>query len=163
MSHSDEKKSETSVQAHEATNDIYSIDDTPGLDRVYHAKARLLNSAIQEIGMGKYQVRPRLCSPRDSRQSIDDSGGSSSSPVSDGSQITCGLQVRDIPTTNERADPSQIVTGLILGPVVYEFSFEGPFLKLGQASTTSIGSLHTHADLSFELNAMRFPRTLPIT
>ena len=59
MSHSDEKKSETSVRIHEATNDIYSIDDTPGLDRVYHAKARLLNNAIQEIGMGKYQVRPR--------------------------------------------------------------------------------------------------------
>ena len=58
MSHSDEKKSETSVRVHETTNDIYSIDDTPGLDRVYHAKARLLNDAIQDIGMGKYQVRP---------------------------------------------------------------------------------------------------------
>ena len=57
MSHSDEKKSETSVRVHETTNDIYSTDDTPGLDRVYHAKARLLNNAIQDIGMGKYQVR----------------------------------------------------------------------------------------------------------
>ena len=57
MSRSDEKKAEASVQAYEATNDIYSLDDIPGLDRVYHAKARLLNNAIQEIGMGKYQVR----------------------------------------------------------------------------------------------------------
>lgn len=55
----------TSVQAHEVindiTNDMYSLDDTPGMDRVYHVKARLLNNAIQEIGMGKYQVRPRPC------------------------------------------------------------------------------------------------------
>jgi len=64
MSHSDEKKSETSARVHDATNDIYSIDDTPGLDRVYYAKAMLLNNAIQEIGMGKYQVGLRLYSTR---------------------------------------------------------------------------------------------------
>ena len=60
MSHLNEKKSQTSVQVHEALNDIYSIDDAPALDRVYHAKARLLNQAIQEIGMGKYQVCPEF-------------------------------------------------------------------------------------------------------
>jgi hypothetical protein len=27
------------------------------VDPVYHAKARVLNQALQEIGMGKYQVR----------------------------------------------------------------------------------------------------------
>ena len=43
------------LQAH--TRDIYP-DDT--LDPVYHAKARILNDAIQEIGMGKYQVRLSL-------------------------------------------------------------------------------------------------------
>ena len=64
MSHFDEKKSETSVRVHDTTNDIYSIDDTPGLDRVYYAKAVLLNNAIQEIGMGKYQVGLRLYSTR---------------------------------------------------------------------------------------------------
>ena len=64
MLHSDEKKSETSVQVYEATNDIYALDDTPGLDRVYHAKARLLNNALQEIGMGKYQVRLDTHSPK---------------------------------------------------------------------------------------------------
>jgi len=64
MLHSDEKKSETSVQVHEATNDLYSFDEAPGLDRVYHAKARLLNNALQEIGMGRYQVRPQPYSPQ---------------------------------------------------------------------------------------------------
>jgi len=34
--------------------DIY---DEGSVDPVYHAKARVLNRALQEIGMGKYQVR----------------------------------------------------------------------------------------------------------
>ena len=63
MSHSDEKKSETSIQVYE-TSDIYSLDEAPGVDRVYHAKARLLNNALQEVGMGRYQVRFELHSPR---------------------------------------------------------------------------------------------------
>lgn len=58
MSQPDDKASEASVQVHDAPNDIYSsLDDAPGIDRVYHVKARLLNNAIQKIGMGKYQVR----------------------------------------------------------------------------------------------------------
>ena len=65
MSRFDEKKSETSVHVHEAADDIFSTDGTSGLDRVYHAKARLLNTAIQEMGMGKYQVRPQPYSPGD--------------------------------------------------------------------------------------------------
>ena len=32
-------------------------------------------------------------------------------------------------------DAQQVVTGLILDPVVNEFGFKGPYLKLGQAST----------------------------
>jgi hypothetical protein len=35
------------------TKDIF---EDSGLDPVYQAKARLLNDALQEIGMGKYQV-----------------------------------------------------------------------------------------------------------
>lgn len=35
------------------TEDIYTDDS---LDPVYQAKARILNDALQEIGMGKYQV-----------------------------------------------------------------------------------------------------------
>lgn len=58
MAHYDEAP----AQVHEATQDIYSLDDVPGIDRVYHVKARHLNNAIQDIGMGRYQVRPRLFS-----------------------------------------------------------------------------------------------------
>ena len=56
MSQSSEKKPDDFVQVQEAIRDIYSVDDAPGIDRVYLAKARLLNNAIQDIGMGKYQV-----------------------------------------------------------------------------------------------------------
>ncbi len=42
------------VYVHNASNDIY---EDGSIDPVYQAKARLLNCAIQEIGMGKYQVR----------------------------------------------------------------------------------------------------------
>lgn len=35
------------------TRDIFTEDS---LDPVYRAKARILNDALQEIGMGKYQV-----------------------------------------------------------------------------------------------------------
>jgi hypothetical protein len=35
------------------TRDIFTDDS---LDPVYQAKARILNDALQEIGMGKYQV-----------------------------------------------------------------------------------------------------------
>lgn len=53
MAHSDE----TPAQVREVIHDIYSLDNASAIDRVYHVKARLLNNAIQEIGMGKYQVR----------------------------------------------------------------------------------------------------------
>ncbi len=33
------------------------LHDEGSVDPVYHAKARVLNQALQEIGMGKYQVR----------------------------------------------------------------------------------------------------------
>lgn len=51
----DEKERDfTDVYIHKANDDIYE-DGT--VDPVYQAKARVLNAAIQEIGMGKYQVR----------------------------------------------------------------------------------------------------------
>ncbi|THH32408.1 hypothetical protein EUX98_g1754 [Antrodiella citrinella] len=40
----------------ELLRDVYEDEDT-GMDPIYHAKARILNSAFQEIGMGRYQVR----------------------------------------------------------------------------------------------------------
>lgn len=39
------------------TEDVY---DEPALDPVYQAKARILNDALQDIGMGKYQASPRF-------------------------------------------------------------------------------------------------------
>ena len=42
--------------AHIDARDIYGEDDS-GVDPVYEAKAKLINDAFEEIGMGKYQVR----------------------------------------------------------------------------------------------------------
>jgi hypothetical protein len=36
---------------------VQDLHDDESVDPVYHAKARVLNQALQEIGMGKYQVR----------------------------------------------------------------------------------------------------------
>jgi hypothetical protein len=36
------------------------LHDDGSVDPVYHAKARVLNQALQEIGMGKYQIRVSL-------------------------------------------------------------------------------------------------------
>ena len=43
------------------TQDVYEHDS---LDPFYAAKAKILNDSLQEIGMGKYQVRPSLNSGR---------------------------------------------------------------------------------------------------
>lgn len=45
------------VYVQDASNDIY---EEGSVDPVYQAKARLLSAAIQEIGMGRYQVRVRF-------------------------------------------------------------------------------------------------------
>lgn len=37
------------------TQDVFGEEDS-GVDPVYQAKARILNDAFQQIGMGKYQV-----------------------------------------------------------------------------------------------------------
>ncbi|EIW78205.1 MFS general substrate transporter [Coniophora puteana RWD-64-598 SS2] len=53
--HSDEKtdkKGDYDIQAE--THDVYQ-DDDGSIDPVYQAKAKILNDALQEIGMGKYQ------------------------------------------------------------------------------------------------------------
>lgn len=54
-----EKQDSRDVKLHAIsvdTHDIYDGDDS-AVDPVYQAKARILNDAFQEIGMGKYQVR----------------------------------------------------------------------------------------------------------
>ena len=35
--------------------------DDASVDPVYHAKSRMVNQALEEIGMGKYQVRVSVC------------------------------------------------------------------------------------------------------
>ena len=55
------KRSSTDVEAtvtlvQDAKHDVFDGDEA-GVDPVYQAKARVLNDAFQEIGMGKYQVR----------------------------------------------------------------------------------------------------------
>ncbi|CUA71355.1 putative MFS-type transporter PB1E7,08c [Schizosaccharomyces pombe 972h-] [Rhizoctonia solani] len=77
------------------------------VDPVYQAKAELLNAAIQEIGMGKYQWHLFV--------------------------------VTGFGWLADNLWP--IVTGLILAPVVQEFSAKGPFLKLAQNIGLLVGAL----------------------
>lgn len=53
----DDKQHAYVHRLHAETDDIYA---DGALDPVYQAKARVLNDAIQEIGMGKYQVRVHI-------------------------------------------------------------------------------------------------------
>ena len=92
MSHPGEKKSEALVYVDEATDIYYSPEGDHGPDRIYHAKARLLNNAVHEIGVGKYQVSmSSALLANESYQFVIRSDGSSSSRVSDGSPTICGL------------------------------------------------------------------------
>lgn len=81
------------------------LDDS--IDPIYYAKARVLNQAIQDIGMGRYQW--------------------------------CLFVVAGFGWFADNLWP--IVTGLILTPVVTEFQFQGPFLKLGQNIGLLFGAL----------------------
>ncbi|KAJ6615120.1 major facilitator superfamily domain-containing protein [Mycena sp. CBHHK59/15] len=99
---SNEKESQIE-DAHHLTESIYPDD---AVDPIYQAKARILNDALQDIGMGRYQW---------------------------GLFVVAGFGWL-APTA------MQIVTGLILVPVVNEFSFQGPFLKLGQNIGLLVGA-----------------------
>ncbi|KAF9492612.1 MFS general substrate transporter [Pleurotus eryngii] len=76
--------------------DIYADDNEDAIDPVYQAKARLLNEAIQGIGMGRYQWSLFLVAG-------------------------FGWFVDSV---------WLLLSGLILAPVLSEFSFNGPFLSL---------------------------------
>ena len=56
----DEKQDHTEVVGADA--DTTAVLPAGSVDPVYQAKAKVLNDAIQAIGMGKYQVAP-ICSP----------------------------------------------------------------------------------------------------
>lgn len=53
------ERQQSKEQPQQPLEDLY--DDDPDIDPVYHAKARILNRAIQEIGMGKYQIHLFVC------------------------------------------------------------------------------------------------------
>jgi hypothetical protein len=50
-------KKELEITIHGETESVYAYDS---LDPTYVAKAKILNDALGEIGMGKYQVGPGL-------------------------------------------------------------------------------------------------------
>ncbi|KAF8876390.1 MFS general substrate transporter [Infundibulicybe gibba] len=85
--------------------DAIFSDDT--VDPIYRAKAGVLNDALQDIGMGRYQW---------------------------GLFVVAGFG-----WLADNAWP--IVTGLILSPVMNEFEFQGPFLKLGQNIGLLVGAV----------------------
>ncbi|KZT09210.1 MFS general substrate transporter [Laetiporus sulphureus 93-53] len=106
----DDKRNPTHVDTearalHAETQDVYDEEEA-GVDPVYQAKARVLNDALQEIGIGKYQW--------------------------------CLFIVAGFGWFSDNLWP--IVTGLILDPVVNEFNFQGPFLKLGQNIGLLVGA-----------------------
>ncbi|KAI0715628.1 MFS general substrate transporter [Cerioporus squamosus] len=108
-SESRKRASSDDVEAKKAitvdTHDVFNEEES-GVDPVYQAKARLLNDAFQEIGMGKYQWYLFI--------------------------------VAGFGWFSDNLWP--IVTGLILDPVVNEFGFQGPFLKLGQNIGLLVGA-----------------------
>lgn len=88
--------------------DTESIDAHDGsLDPTYVAKAKILNDAFREIGMGRYQWHLFI--------------------------------VTGFGWLSDNLWP--IVTGLIFTPVVNEFAFQGPFLKLGQNVGLLVGAV----------------------
>ncbi|KAK7681656.1 MFS sugar transporter [Cerrena zonata] len=97
------RDSEAGVQTY--TVDVFDEHDS-GVDPVYHAKAKILNEALQEIGMGKYQWYLFI--------------------------------VTGFGWFSDNLWP--IVTSLILSPVVNEFGFDGPWLKLAQNIGLLVGA-----------------------
>ncbi|KAL1715061.1 major facilitator superfamily domain-containing protein [Schizophyllum commune] len=91
-----------------AEEDVFGGDS---IDPVYLAKAHVLNRALQEIGMGRYNWMIFVVT---------------------GFGWLAMLM---------RGDVWQIVTGLILTPVVNEFVFDGPFLKLAQNIGLLVGAV----------------------
>ncbi|KAK7046981.1 MFS general substrate transporter [Favolaschia claudopus] len=114
-----DKASQDSVQVH-----VETIDDA--VDPIYQAKARILNEALQDIGMGRYQWGLFM--------------------VTGFGWLACVLCVAWFCVLTSGKEiifgrSFQIVTGLILVPVLNEFAgSQGPFLKLGQNIGLLVGA-----------------------
>ncbi|KAI9458494.1 MFS general substrate transporter [Russula earlei] len=89
---------------HGDTDDVYEHDS---LGSTYVAKAKILNDAFSEIGMGRYQWHLFF--------------------------------LAGFGWLSDNLWP--VVTGLIFTPVVNEFAFKGPFLKLGQNIGLLVGAV----------------------
>ncbi|KAJ6537776.1 MFS general substrate transporter [Mycena capillaripes] len=85
-------------------DDLY---DNSTVDPTYHAKAKVLNAAIQDIGMGRYQYYLFICAG-------------------------FGWFADSV---------WPLGTGLILTPVIAEFSFNGPFLSLAANVGLLVGAI----------------------
>ncbi|KAH7883309.1 MFS general substrate transporter [Phlebopus sp. FC_14] len=99
----DEKESDLG-----GTLDIFTADS---LDPVYRAKAKILNDALQEIGMGKYQAMVPVHRRR------------------------IRLAILQVTTYGPC-----IITALILTPVVYEFNVEAAWLSLARSLGLLVGA-----------------------
>ncbi|KAI0770092.1 MFS general substrate transporter [Fomes fomentarius] len=102
------------------------------VDPVYQAKARILNAAFQEIGMGRYQWFLFF---------VGGFGWFASTP-SDGRNDH--FQPFEVVTadTDRRSSLVQTVSGLLVNPVIREFpGFQGPFLILGQTIGLFLGAV----------------------
>jgi MFS family permease len=106
-----------------ALDDMYAADGT--VDLVYQAKARILNDAIQEIGMGRYQIYLFICA-----------GFGWFAYV-------FHLSVNSVLDTDYMDSDSvwPLITGLILTPVVNEFQFTPAFLTLAANVGLLVGAM----------------------
>uniref|UniRef100_D8Q366 Major facilitator superfamily (MFS) profile domain-containing protein n=1 Tax=Schizophyllum commune (strain H4-8 / FGSC 9210) TaxID=578458 RepID=D8Q366_SCHCM len=100
----DSARAASSKPGDEESEDVFGGDS---IDPVYLAKAHVLNRALQEIGMGRYNWMIFV--------------------------------VTGFGWLADNLWP--IVTGLILTPVVNEFVFDGPFLKLAQNIGLLVGAV----------------------
>ncbi|KAF8192100.1 MFS general substrate transporter [Pholiota molesta] len=127
----DEKPARLAEQHHSPQPPTLGFDDvdTGNSATVYEKKAMVLNAAIQEIGMGRYQWALFV--------------------------------VTGFGYFADNLWP--IVTGLILPAVVNEFSFNGPFLKLGQNVGLLIGAVFWGVGADIWGRKISFNVTLLIT
>ncbi|KAN0109710.1 Major facilitator superfamily domain containing protein [Russula decolorans] len=109
--------------------DTESVQAYDSLDPTYVAKAKILNDALCEIGMGKYQWYLFI--------------------------------VTGFGWLSDNLWP--VVTGLIFTPVINEFNFEGPFLKLGQNIGLLVGAVFWGVGSDIWGRRLSFNLTLFIT
>lgn len=107
LKRSDERGPITDGFAESASSPVENLYKEGVLDPIYHAKTLVLNRALQEIGMGKYQYML--------------------------------LVVAGMGWFADSVWP--LITGLILAPVINEFTFKAPFLSLAANAGLLVGAV----------------------